>query len=157
MISILALTIAIHGLSATVWIGGMFFVYLCLRPSLGLLEPPQRLQLMAEVFRRFFFWVWIVVIALPLTGYIQIIGVYGGFENVGLYMHIMHGVGWVMIGFFALLYFLPYRRFREAIMEQSWLVAARHLNTIRLIVAVNLALGLGVIIVATAGRFWGLV
>lgn len=124
---------------------------------MGSLEPPQRLQLWADVFRRFFLWVWIAVIALPLTGYIQIIGVYGGFENVGLYMHIMHGMGWVMICLFVLLYFYPYRLFKRAVANQVWEVAAKNLNTIRQIVAVNLILGLIVIIVAVAGRFWGLV
>jgi len=157
VINLLSFTIAVHGLSATIWVGGMFFAYVCLRPSVTALEPPQRLQLWAEVFRRFFFWVWIVVIALPLAGYVQIIGVYDGFENVGLYMHIMHVMGWVMIGLFVLLYFYPYRLFRAAVSAQDWPVAARHLNMIRQIVGINLVFGLIVIVIATAGRFWGLI
>lgn len=157
MISLLAFTIAAHGLSAVIWVGGMFFAYMCLRPSLVFMEPPQRLQLWAKVFQRFFVWVWIAAVVLPVTGYFQIIGVYGGFENVGLYMHIMHGLGWVMIGLFALLYFFPYRSFRAAIANEDWPGAAGDLNTIRKIVGTNLILGLVVIIVATAGRFWGLV
>ena len=135
----------------------MFFAYMCLRPAMGPLEPAVRLQLWADVFRRFFFWVWIVVVALPVTGYFQIMGVYGGFENVGLYMHIMHVLGWVMISLFGLLYFYPYRLFKAAVTAQDWPGAAGYLNIIRQVVAVNLILGLIVIVIATAGRFWGLI
>ena len=157
MINILSITIAIHGVSAAIWVGGMFFAYMCLRPSMGVLDPPQRLKLWAEVFKKFFLWVWIVALALPLTGYIQIIGVYGGFENVGLYVHIMHSIGWMMVVLFAVLFFGPYRQFKVAIAEEIWPEAAKHLNRIRMIVAINLVLGLIVTVVATAGRFWGLI
>ncbi len=154
MFNLLALTIAAHALSAVIWVGGMFFAYVCLRPSLGPLDPPVRLQLWADVFSRFFVWVWIIAIALPLTGNYLIIGVYGGFANVGLNIHIMNGLGWIMVGLFALLYFIPYRRFGAAVTGQDWPEAAKHLNTIRQIVATNLGLGLIVIAIATSGRYW---
>lgn len=154
MVSLLAVTIAIHGLSATLWVGGMFFAYICLRPALGAVDPPLRLQLWQLVFQRFFVWVWIVAIVLPITGYIQIIGFYGSFANIGVHIHIMHGLSWVMFCLFALLYFWPYRRFQAAVLSQDWADAANHLNLVRQIVATNLALGVIVIIAATAGRFW---
>ncbi len=154
MFNLIALAITVHGLSAALWVGGMFFAYVCLRPSLGVLHPPQRLQLWADVLRRFFLWVWIIALALPLTGNFLIVGVYGGFANIGVNIHIMNGVGWVMIGFFALLYFIPYRRFSAAVGKQDWPVAAKNLNTIRQIVAINLVLGLIVIAIATSGRYW---
>ena len=37
-----ALALALHTLGAVVWVGGMFAIYVCLRPALGTLEPPQR-------------------------------------------------------------------------------------------------------------------
>src|SRR5262249_50711565 len=40
------LAFALHILGAVVWVGGMFAIYVCLRPALVTLEPPQRLQLM---------------------------------------------------------------------------------------------------------------
>jgi len=153
--NLLAFAIAVHGLSAAIWVGGMFFAYICLRPSLGPLEPPQRLQLWVQVLKRFFAWVWIFAAALPLTGNYLIVSVYGGFANVGLNIHIMNGLGWIMIVLFAVLYFVPYRRFRAAVGSQSWPDAAKNLNTIRQIVAINLALGLIVIAIATSGRYWG--
>lgn len=155
MFNLIAFTIAIHGLSAAIWVGGMFFAYICLRPSLGPLEPPQRLQLWGQVFRRFFAWVWIIAAALPLTGNFLIVSVYGGFANAGINVHIMNGIGWIMIVLFAVLYFIPYRRFNAAVGDQDWPLAAKNLNSIRRIVAINLALGLIVIAIATSGRYWG--
>ncbi len=155
MFNLITFTIAVHGLSAAIWVGGMFFAYICLRPSLGQLEPPQRLQLWGQVFRRFFAWVWIVAAALPLTGNFLIVAIYGGFANAGVSVHIMNGVGWIMIVLFAVLYFIPYRRFNAAVGNQDWSLAAKNLNTIRQIVAINLVLGLIVIAIATSGRYWG--
>ena len=52
-----ALALALHILGAVVWVGGMFAIYVCLRPALGTLEPPQRLRLMRVTFQKFFPWV----------------------------------------------------------------------------------------------------
>ena len=57
---------ALHVLAAVVWVGGMFFAYVVLRPAVGDIEPAsERLKLWARVFPRFFAWVWAVVIVLP--------------------------------------------------------------------------------------------
>ena len=46
---------SIHLLAMFVWLGGMFFALVCLRPALGVLEPPPlRLRLMSAVLQRFF-------------------------------------------------------------------------------------------------------
>src|SRR5437868_11645695 len=46
---------SIHLLAMFVWLGGMFFTLVCLRPALGVLEPPPlRLRLMNAVLQRFF-------------------------------------------------------------------------------------------------------
>ena len=59
---------AVHVLCAVVWVGGMFFAYVVLRPSLSVLEPPQRMALHVQVFRRFFKIVWHVMPLIILTG-----------------------------------------------------------------------------------------
>ena len=47
---LMALLIAVHTLSAVVWVGGMFFAWMCLRPvAAQQLEPPARLRLWAAV------------------------------------------------------------------------------------------------------------
>ena len=58
----------IHLLAALIWVGGMFFAYVVLRPAaVEALEPPQRLRLWDAAFRRFFVWVWGAVVVLPAS------------------------------------------------------------------------------------------
>ncbi len=47
----------LHAVAATIWVGGMFFAYMILRPALGYLEGPDRLRIWQEVFQHFFPWV----------------------------------------------------------------------------------------------------
>ena len=154
MFSISSISITIHIFAAIVWVGGMFFAYIILRPSLSDAEPPQRLALWGGVFQRFFPWVWLSVIALPLTGYGLIFTHFGGFGGAGVHIHIMHLTGLLMIGLFAFLYYRPFQRFKQAVGEQAWPVAAGHLNTIRIIVGINLILGLLTSVIGASGRFW---
>ena len=56
----MALVITLHLLAVVIWVGGMFFAYMALRPAAGnLLEPPIRQTLWVAVFKRFFVWVWV--------------------------------------------------------------------------------------------------
>ena len=41
---------ALHLLCAVLWVGGMFFAYVVLRPSLAAIDPPQRMLLHTRVF-----------------------------------------------------------------------------------------------------------
>jgi len=145
---------ALHALGAVIWVGGMFFAYMVLRPSLGALEPPQRLRLWNAVFQRFFFWVWIIVIVIPATGYWQVFIDFGGMTEAGPHVYTMNIIGLVMIALFVFLYFSPYQKFKNAIETEAWPVAAGQLNTIRRIVGANTVLGLITVIVGASGRFW---
>ena len=155
MLNVSAIAISIHAVGAVVWVGGMVFAYTVLRPSLGVFEGPQRLALWSNVFSRFFLFVWIAVIALPATGYVLVFRHLGGFANAGLHVHIMHVLGLVMIALFVVLYFAPYRRFRDAVTAKDWPEAARHLNTMRRIIGINTLLGILTVIIGASGRFWG--
>lgn len=44
----------VHLLAVIAWIGGMFFMLACLRPSLGVIDGAARPQLMSAVMARFF-------------------------------------------------------------------------------------------------------
>ena len=60
---------SLHVLAAVIWVGGMFFAWMVLRPAaVSALQAPERLKLWAEVFRRFFRWVWATVLVLPISG-----------------------------------------------------------------------------------------
>lgn len=151
----MTLAIALHVLAAIVWVGGMFFALLVLRPAAGGLEAPVRLPLWGRVFGRFFPWVWAAVLILPLSGYWMIFRGLGGPAHLPVYLHAMQGLGWLMILVYLHLWFAPYKRLRRALAAQDWDGAARQLNQIRILVTVNLLLGLLNAAVGAAGRYWG--
>ena len=150
----MAVLIALHILAAVVWVGGMFFAYMALRPCAGTLPPETRLGLWRGVLGRFFPWVWACIAVLLASGYGMIFLYLGGFAGTRLSVHVMQAIGIVMMMLFAHLYFAPWRRFSAAVDTSEFSLAARYLNQIRYIVAVNLVLGLITIVVGSAGRFW---
>ena len=150
----MTILVLLHALAAIVWVGGMFFAYLVLRPSAGPLEPPVRLALWRRVFGRFFPWVWACVAVLLATGIIMIVVGFGGFGLVGLYVNVMMAIGIIMMLLFGHLYFAPWRRFQRALDAGDLPAAGRNLDQIRLIVATNLALGLVTAAVGASGRYW---
>ncbi len=152
---IASVLLILHALSAVVWVGGMFFARLVLGPSAGALEPGPRLTLWSDVLGRFFAWVFAAIILLLVTGYALVFGVYTGFGGVGAYVHLMQGIGIVMMLLFLHLYFSPWRRFRAAVAQQNWAEGARQLGQIRSIVTINLVLGIIVVAIGSSGRFWG--
>ncbi len=149
-----AISLTLHLLSAVIWVGGMFFAYMILRPIAGQqLEPPQRLSLWAGVFKKFFPIVWLSVVLLPLTGYNLIFSVWGGFAAVPLYIHIMNGLGIVMILIYMHVFFAPYKRLAQAVAIQDWPTGGKKLNQIRQLIAINLTIGIIVICIAGLGRY----
>jgi uncharacterized membrane protein len=72
----ITVALGLHVLAALVWVGGMFFAIMVLRLAAGELEPPVRAPLWGRVFAKFFPWVWMAVILLPLTGYFMIFDVF---------------------------------------------------------------------------------
>jgi uncharacterized membrane protein len=147
------LSLVLHILSAVVWVGGMFFAYMFLRPVAAMqLEPPARLQLWVSVFQKFFPFVWLSILFLPLTGYMMIFDIWGSMGGAPLYVHIMNGLGMVMILMYLHVYFAPFKRLKEAVITQDWQEGGRNLNIIRKMIGINMMIGLIVIIVASAGR-----
>ena len=150
----MGIAITLHMLAAVIWVGGMFFAYLALRPATLELEAPQRLALWSRTFANFFPWVWGAVVVLPVTGYWMIVNVFGGFAQVRLYVHLMQAIGIVMILIFLHLYFAPYRRLRRAVTASDFASAGKQLAQIRIMVAINLTLGLLTVIAAAGGAYW---
>jgi uncharacterized membrane protein len=152
---IASLLLILHALSAVVWVGGMFFARLVLGPAAGSLEPGPRLTLWSHVLDRFFTWVIAAIILLLLTGYALVFSVYGGFRGVGLHVHLMQGIGILMMLLFLHLYFAPWRRFQAAVARQDWAEGGLQLRQIRMIVTINLVLGIIVVAIGSSGRLWG--
>ena len=151
----LMIGVAFHIVAAVIWVGGMFFALFVLRPSTGPLDPPTRLALWERVFARFFPWVWGAVAVLLVSGFSMIIWGFGGFDKIGIYVHVMMGLGIIMMLIYAHLYFVPWQRFRRAVAAGEWPVAAKNIDQIRLLVTINLVLGLITVVVGAAGRYYG--
>ncbi|MEK9692549.1 MAG: CopD family protein [Rhodospirillaceae bacterium] len=150
----IALAVALHLIFALIWVGGMFFAVYVMRLAAGPLDPPERIALWDRGFKRFFPWVWLSIIALPLTGYYLIFEVYGGMANLPIPYHIMHMLGLVMILLFLHLWFAPYARFKKALDAEDIPSAGIQLNAIRIIVTVNLYIGIINSMIGASGRYW---
>lgn len=142
----------IHVLGVVIWVGGMFFAYVALRPVAAvLLQPPERLRLWDGTFRRFFTWVWVAVAGILASG-LWMIMLMGGFGGMPLHVHVMFAAGVIMMLIFAHVYFAPYGRLKRLVSAQDWPAAGAALGQIRKLVGINLTLGLITLGVATAGR-----
>ena len=150
----ITIALALHLTAALVWVGGMFFAIMVLRLAAGELEPPVRAPLWGRVFAKFFPWVWIAVITLPLTGYWMVYKVWGGFAALPIHGHFMHGLGLIMIAVYLHLWFAPYKRFRAALAGGDIPTAGANLNQIRILVTVNLLIGLANSVIGSTGRYW---
>jgi uncharacterized membrane protein len=151
----LTIGVAFHAVAAVVWVGGMFFALLVLRPSTGPLDPPVRLALWQRVFSRFFPWVWAAVLVLLVSGFAMVLWGFGGFAKIGMYVHLMMGIGILMMLIYAHLYFAPWQRFHRAVIASDWPTAGKNIEQIRLMVTINLILGLITVVIGAAGRYYG--
>jgi len=135
---------ALHVLCAVVWVGGMFFSYVVLRPSLAVLEPPQRIALHTQIFRKFFLVIWHAMPLIVLTGFIMIFTVFGGMAGLRWNVNVMMLLGLIMAAIFLAIFFGPYRTFRAS-------PGPAPLDTIRKLIGVNLILGLLTAAIAVLG------
>jgi len=146
----MSLSLFLHVISVVVWVGGMFFAWMALRPvAASVLEPPQRLTLWAGVFDKFFPWVWICVVLILLTG-LHMLMLLGG-AAAPRYALTMLVLGVVMMLIFGHVFFSPYKKLKRAVAEQNWQAGGAALGLIRKLIGINLTIGL----VTIAVVFWG--
>lgn len=140
-----------HVLGATVWVGGMFFAYMALRPAAAkVLEPPQRLALWSQTLGRFFRWVWVAIVLILVSGLHMMITLGGMRAPLYAWTMLVIGIGMMLI--FAHVFFAAFRRLERAVAGGDWKAGGAALGQIRKLVGVNLILGLLTITVATVGR-----
>ncbi|BBI99512.1 hypothetical protein FGKAn22_12050 [Ferrigenium kumadai] len=144
----------IHLIAVLVWVGGMFFAYMVLRPAaVETLQPPERLRLWDCVFRRFFNWVWGAIGVILVSG-LYMIYQYGGIAHAPRHVHPMLALGLVMMGIYGYVFFACYVPLSLHVSKQRWKEAGEILGKIRKLVAVNLTLGVITTGVAVYG-VWG--
>ncbi|MBU1425256.1 MAG: CopD family protein [Gammaproteobacteria bacterium] len=146
----------IHLLAVLIWVGGMFFAYMVLRPAaVDVLQPPERLRLWGNAFRRFFNWVWGAIGIILVSGFYMIY-LFGGMAHVQMYVHVMMLLGLVMVVVYCYVFFACYVPFTLHVAKEHWKEAGAILGKIRKLVALNLTLGLitaSIAVIGVAGGF----
>lgn len=144
----------LHVLSIVFWVGGMAFAHFCLRPSVQLLEPPERLRLLHAVMKRFFAGVLVAALLALATGLWMIGRVAKESVQAGLNFAmpldwtVMATLGIVMIAIFGHIRFALFKRMSRAVAASDWPAAGVAMASIRLWVLVNLVIGVLVIAIA---------
>ena len=151
---LLIMLLAIHLLAAVFWVGGLSFAYMVLRPAAGGLDPALRLPLWRRVFARFLPWVGVSIVALLASGIAMIFLAFDKPSSAPPYVHVMATTGIVMMLLYLHVILAPWRRFRDAVDRGALPEAAKSLNQIRIIVGINLLLGVLTIVIGGTGRYW---
>jgi len=142
------ITLLAHIVSAVIWVGGMFFAHVILRPSLMDVDTAVRLSIWKKVFKKFFYWVWISVFTILITGYGIVFLIYGGLSGIQGRMHIyiMLAAGTVMSFIYFYIYFVPFQKFLAALSSHNNQIAAYQQGIMRKLVFFNLLLGIFIFI-----------
>jgi uncharacterized membrane protein len=140
----------LHLAAAIVWLGGMTFMLLALRPAAqALLEGPVRARLMGRIWQRFFVAVWASIAVLLASGG----HMYGlawrsaanalgsGSAGVPPGWQVMLVIGIVMMLIFGHIYFAGFARYRRAVAAEQWPAAAAAAAQMHKLVVTNFVLG----------------
>ena len=150
----MSIAISLHVLFVVIWVGGMAFAMLVLRPVVAdQLEPPKQAAFMTAVLKRFFILVWHAIIIIPVTGFWAIFSGYGGFSALGPHIHYMIGIGSLMILIFLYLYFFTFIPFKTALAAGDKEKAGTLMGRMRTLIWTNLGLGISVVLVASFGSY----
>ena len=145
-----------HLLAVIAWVGGMFFMLTCLRPSLGVLDGPLRPKLMSAVMARFFAIVNIATLVVLLTGLWMLWSAWRAAAgpdavfSMAPSWHVMIVLGLVMMGVFGHVQGL-FKRLRAALQAQDGAAVAPLLDRIRKAVLANLVMGVIVVVAMKLG------
>lgn len=143
----------LHLVGVVLWVGGMGFGVMVLRPSLGALDAHARLPLMGTVHGKFFRMVWVLMPLVVLSGYMLLFGVHGGFGGVRWPIHVMHLLGLIMAGIFVTIWFGPYTALMRALAKGDVATAAGCNERIRRLVGMNFSLGVLAIVMGAVARY----
>lgn len=138
----------LHLVAGIVWMGGMTFMLLALRPAtLVALEPQVRAQLMLQVWRRFFAVVLVAIAVLFTTGshlytvLFKASKAATGAGSVPLGWNLMLGIGLLMMLIFFHIYMAGFGKFKRALAAQAWPAVGAAAAQIHALVVTNFVLG----------------
>ncbi|OYT91000.1 MAG: hypothetical protein CFE43_15425 [Burkholderiales bacterium PBB3] len=138
----------LHLVAGIVWMGGMTFMLLALRPAaLAVMEPQPRARLMLQVWRRFFAVVLVAIVVLFTTGshlytaLFKAMKAANGVGSVPLGWNLMLGIGILMMLIFGHIYMAGFSKFKRALAAEAWPDAAKAAAQIQTLMVTNFVLG----------------
>jgi uncharacterized membrane protein len=147
------LWIFLHLVGIVVWLGGMFFMLHCLRPSLEAIEGPQRPKLMLDVQAKFFKMVTVALVLIWGSGMAMLsTAISNGLKPWPMSWHIMVTLALVMTLIFFYIRFSLFARANRAFGDAKPGELAPLMEKIRRAVMANMVLGFVVIAAAIFGR-----
>lgn len=145
--------IIFHLVAINIWVGGMFFMIMVLGNVVATLEQHEQQVFWQAVLKRFFFWVWLAVVGLLVTGVLMILYRFGGLGHAPLYVLLMASFGLSMVAIFFVIYFIYYRKFRHQLARENTEACRQLLRMIRGLGIVNMVLGFAVVVVIGSGPY----
>jgi uncharacterized membrane protein len=138
----------LHLVAGIVWMGGMTFMLLALRPAaLASLEAQPRARLMGEVWKRFYLMVLLAVIVLfaigthLYTSTFKAAKLATGQGSVPLGWNVMLVLGISMMLIFGHIYFAGFKKYKRAVAAGEWPVAAKAAALMHTMTLINFCLG----------------
>jgi uncharacterized membrane protein len=147
------LWIFLHLVGIVVWVGGMFFMLHCLRPSLDAIDGPQRPKLMLAVQGKFFKMVTVALVLIWSSGLAMLsTAISNGLKPWPIGWHIMIALAALMTLLFLYLRFSLFARAQLAFAQAKPGELGPLMESIRKTVMINMILGFVVIAAAIFGR-----
>jgi uncharacterized membrane protein len=147
----------LHLLAVIGWLGGMAFALFCLRPAVAPLPAPQRVQVMALALGRFLNAALAAGLVILASGGWMFGRVAKTTRQTGLPFNpplewlVMAGLGVLMLLILGHVRFALLKRLRRAQAAEDWPAAGRALDAIRGWVAVNLTIGVVIVVAVFSG------
>lgn len=147
------IAITAHVLAVIIWIGGMFFGVVALRPAVKGMDTLAAARFWRVVLGRYLPWVWAAIAVLLGSGFYMVFNGFGGFGELPWFVQFMMGIGIFMMMLAGHLSFSAFRKLKRAVAAGDATLAAKPLRQIRLIMDVTLILGLLIVVVAMMGAY----
>lgn len=148
------IALILHLVAINIWIGGPFFATVILGRAIKNVETHEQLILWQLIFRRFFFWAWVAVGIILVSGAWMIYHIYGGISLLPLHVKLMGGIALTMIFVFLFIYLFPYRQFKGLLEAEDVDGCIRKLAVIRFASVINIILGISIVVVIGGGPYF---
>ena len=132
------LVTAIHLLCVVLWVGGMAFLLLTLRPSINAIDPSTRLVLQGAVFRRFFRTLWQIMPLAIVSGLLLLVLVYSH-QKMPWEVMVMQTGGLLMAAIFIGTVLVPNKRFQAKL--EAGTATVEDAVPVRRLIWLNLVIG----------------